>query len=206
MGKMGEKRIRQALVSLLRAKHADSPDMLVRHEMELLGQWNRVDVCTLLDDFHGYEIKSAADNLKRLPRQATAYGRVFDKVTAVVSPSHFDEVTAIVPHWWGITVAVERENHPLTLAEVRESQRNPSLDPFWLAGMLWRTQLDELTRELGLKVKYQAEADQTGTTPEPHCRDSIAPTARGRAHETETAYVGSGNSNALCDQQMGVRH
>jgi len=54
---------------------------------------------------HGYEIKSDADTLKRLPAQAEVYSAVFDLVTIVVGEHHLDTVRAIVPEWWGIVKA-----------------------------------------------------------------------------------------------------
>jgi len=57
----------------------------------------RIDLAVVNGKLHGYEIKSDADTLKRLPAQAEVYSAVFDLVTIVVGEHHLDTVRAIVP-------------------------------------------------------------------------------------------------------------
>ena len=47
----------------------ENPNSRVVDELELLRGVVRVDVAVISDTLHGYEIKSASDNLIRLPNQ-----------------------------------------------------------------------------------------------------------------------------------------
>jgi hypothetical protein len=48
-----------------------------------------------------FEIKSERDTLRRLPRQALAHERLFDRCTLVVAERHSDHAAAMLPEWWG---------------------------------------------------------------------------------------------------------
>ena len=117
--------------------------MLLRHEMDLNESWRRVDLITLGNELTGYEIKSAADTLARLPGQA-AYGKVLEKTTLVVSSHHISKATELLPPWWGI-IEADHNLAEVTLRRVRETQPNPALDPFFLIRLLWKS---EVVREL----------------------------------------------------------
>lgn len=51
----------------------------------------RADVAVIGRGMDGFEIKTERDTLKRLPRQMVAYGRLFDRCTAVVAERHRGE-------------------------------------------------------------------------------------------------------------------
>jgi hypothetical protein len=46
-----------------------------------------------------FEIKSERDTLRRLPRQALAYERLFDRCTLVLAERHSDHPAAMLPEW-----------------------------------------------------------------------------------------------------------
>jgi hypothetical protein len=48
----------------------------------------RADVAIIGTRMDGFEIKTERDTLHRLPRQVEAYGRLFDRCTAVVDQRH----------------------------------------------------------------------------------------------------------------------
>jgi hypothetical protein len=60
------------------AAHADGVQKTVE-EFWVPRSHERADVVVVGGSLDGYEIKSARDGLKRLPRQAVAYGRLFDR-------------------------------------------------------------------------------------------------------------------------------
>ena len=60
----------------------------ITSEFSLNGTGIRADLVILGDSFHGIEIKSAADTLKRLPNQMLGYARYFDRTTLVVATKH----------------------------------------------------------------------------------------------------------------------
>lgn len=96
----------------------------------------RADLAAIGRSLDGFEIKTERDTLNRLPRQASAYGRLFDRCTAVVAEKHLDRAVELLPAWWGITsISV---NGAVTFALVRPCSANPSIDPQTLVRLLWR--------------------------------------------------------------------
>ena len=94
----------------------------------------RADVVVVGPSFEAFEIKTHRDSLKRLPRQAAAYGRLFERCHAVLAPRHVEPATAMLPEWWGIWVV--SDDHTFTVA--RRADSNPFVDPASLVRLLWR--------------------------------------------------------------------
>src|SRR3954451_13577948 len=63
----------------------------------------RADIAVIGTHIDGFEIKTERDTLRRLPRQAGAYARLFDRCTAVVADRHRDAAEQLLPKWWGLT-------------------------------------------------------------------------------------------------------
>lgn len=59
-------------------------------------------LCLSRGEVYGYEIKSASDNLDKLPDQIVSYMRLFDYVYVVCDESHLRRVREIVPGRVGI--------------------------------------------------------------------------------------------------------
>jgi len=112
----------------------------------------RADLAVIGRSLDGFEIKTERDTLRRLPRQIDAYGRLFDRCSVVVAEKHYDEATALLPDWWGITTV--HVNGEVSFTEVREPRRNPGLDPEILVRLLWK---DEVTIAL---VKLGGDPDE----------------------------------------------
>lgn len=114
----------------------------------------RADLAVLGRKMDGFEIKTDRDTLQRLPRQIAAYGRVFDRCTAVIADRHCEKVTQLLPTWWGITVITV--NGSISFKTVREPQQNPGPDPETLVRLLWRDEAMTALRELGAEPEPNA--------------------------------------------------
>lgn len=114
----------------------------------------RADIAVIGRRMDGFEIKTERDTLQRLPRQASAYGRLFDRCTVVVAQKHSDQAAEILPHWWGITTV--QVNGSVTFTPVRAPRRNPAVDPETLVRLLWRDEAMVALRNLGVEPNARA--------------------------------------------------
>ncbi|MFC8597182.1 sce7726 family protein [Isoptericola sp. NPDC057191] len=147
--------VRTALRARLDEEHGGDADTLIVDELGLCGQV-RVDVAVVNGALSGFELKSARDNLRRLPNQVAVYSRVLDHATLVVAENHRKSAVAMLPDWWGIYVA--RETDMTTSVELeRMGTRNDDVDPMALAQLLWRDEaLEELSQrgaDRGVRTK-----------------------------------------------------
>jgi hypothetical protein len=140
--------------------HECELDTLIVEELGLCQGIARVDLAVVNGSVHGYEIKSESDTLARLPGQTDIYNRTLDFVTIIAAPNHSKKILALVPRWWGIWTTVE-DGRDLRLEKVRESSRNPGVDPYALAQLLWRDEalqaLTERNLASGVKSKPREE-------------------------------------------------
>jgi hypothetical protein len=148
-GPLSEASIRAQLLQMLWSARGDS-DTLLLEEVGLLHGAYRADVVALGQALSAYEIKSEADTLARLSHQVRAYNAVFDNVSIVLTASHLAGALEIVPEWWGVILASNR-NGETSLMSLRDPEVNPAPDAHALASLLWK---DEA---LGIL----AEADHT---------------------------------------------
>lgn len=148
--------IRAELNRQLDQRHAGDPDTRVVNEMGVLVGSSRIDVAVINGRLEGFEIKSERDNLSRLPRQALAYGRVFDRLTAVCAERHVAHAREVLPPWWGIKIA-EPDGESVHIVQQRGARANHMVDPGAVAQLLWRHEaldlLDSLGRARGLRSK-----------------------------------------------------
>jgi hypothetical protein len=107
----------------------------------------RADLAIIGRTMQAFEIKSEHDTLRRLPRQADAYGRVFDRCTAVLADRHREGALAILPVWWGVTTV--SVNGHVVFEEVRRPRPNPCIDPEILVRLLWREEVRAALAALG---------------------------------------------------------
>lgn len=145
---MRDRDIRTALHVQLRGEHPPH-DTWIFNEFGVAHGAARVDIGLVNGSLEGFEIKSEHDTLRRLPAQITAYNRVFDRVSAVASGNHVDQLVQLVPAWWGIRVAI-KDGATIRIEVQREAQLNPGREPLALAELLWRDELLEILGELGL--------------------------------------------------------
>ena len=149
--------LRQALHRRLARQHRDDPDgTRILDEFGICGQV-RVDVAVVNGALTGYELKSARDTLKRLPRQADYYSRVLDYAHIVVADTHAAHALQMVPSWWGCTIAATGADGRVELAVRRAGRENPGIDPDALALLLWRGEALAALEDRGLDRGYRSK-------------------------------------------------
>lgn len=146
---MRDPEIRAQLIDQLRAEHPDRRHNRIWPEMSVGLGASRVDVGLVNGMLTGFEIKSAADKLDRLPGQVEHYSRCLDRAVIIASESRAQTIAAHVPEWWGITIALDRAG-TVELATSREPRDNPALAPFYVAQLLWRDEAYAVLESLGL--------------------------------------------------------
>jgi hypothetical protein len=109
----------------------------------------RIDIAVLNGALSGYELKSGADHLRRLPGQVHHYNRIFDAVTMVVAPVHAELVVDYIPGWYGLWIAEPAAAQDLI--EVRAPGRNPALCARSICQLLWREEMLSLLCTHGLE-------------------------------------------------------
>jgi hypothetical protein len=112
----------------------------------------RADLVLVGRRLDAFEIKSAADDLLRLPRQVGAYGKVFDQCTAVVAERHLHAASALLPTWWGLMTFPAME---ATFGVVRPCGDNPGIDYPTLVRLLWKEEVRAALARLGCEVGPQ---------------------------------------------------
>ena len=146
---MNDKSIRQILISFLL-----SQDSKLRiYQEKSIG----VSVCDLMavsEILTGYEIKSDADDLRRLERQVEAYDRFFDKNYIVVGESHISEVLGKVPLYWGIVVITEDSVYIR-----RKAMQNRNVSRRSQLSILWKLELKNLLVKNGMPMYANKSKD-----------------------------------------------
>ena len=146
-----ESEVREALYGFIStSSHHRDHDYEVINEFWVPVTNERVDVTVIGSIMEGFEIKTARDSLRRLPRQVDAYARIFDQCTAVIAECHMVDSLAVIPSWWGV-ILVNGAESP-TLTPVRDPRRNPSIDAETLVRLLWRNEANSALVELGVEL------------------------------------------------------
>jgi hypothetical protein len=147
----GDRRIRAALLKTLRSKGPEHARIV--EEMWLPPTQERADIALINGSLSGYEIKSGRDRLSRLPRQITAYDRIFDECALVVHERHLSNALMMLPDWWGVHVAASSESN--AIHTVRGCARNPKISPDAQIRLLWRSELESALLQLGVDPALQ---------------------------------------------------
>jgi hypothetical protein len=117
------------------------------YELWVPRSYERADVAVIGPSMDGFEIKSERDTLRRLPRQAAAYARLFDRCYVVLASRHIEEALKILPAWWGVMV-IRGDTKP-GFERIREADVNPDVDPETLVRLLWRDEVHAALCALG---------------------------------------------------------
>jgi hypothetical protein len=141
--------IRPALRRLVQELEVDTPECVVIEELGLNKGAVRVDVAVVNGIMHAYEIKSDADSLRRLTRQAEHYGKCFDRVSLVFGQKHLELARKAVPEWWEL-LCVFPEEGGLRFETVRKGQQNPAREVRALIELLWRQETLALLESKGM--------------------------------------------------------
>lgn len=120
---------------------------LLVEEMEVCLGRARVDLAIIADLLIGVEIKGPKDDVTRLPHQALAYSKCFDRMVLLVDESLVDKARPLIPTWWGVVVAMRCQGQFEYRFE-RRPRLNPDLDIEALLSLLWRDEIDLLSQDL----------------------------------------------------------
>lgn len=143
--------IRKALFGRVLRDHLNDPNTLVLPELGLRHGRCRVDIAVVNGSLHGFEIKSNADTLERLPFQVETYGTVLDKATLVVGERHANKAVPTLPSWWGIKVAFVGPRGGIGFEYYRPPSFNRDIDPIALSELLWHSEVVKILQSRGVK-------------------------------------------------------
>lgn len=121
-------------------------------ELGICGGESRIDLALLSDEIHGFEIKSEADSLNRIEKQAVFYSRALNFATVVTAEKHLSKLIDTIPSWWGVISVAKNPDVPsdLQFSDIRSAKRNPNPDLYTVAQFLWRDEALELLKARGL--------------------------------------------------------
>lgn len=142
--------IRLAMLDYLR-RNSKTKDTRIISEFGICDGFSRADIAVVGKELCGYEIKSDADDLARLPFQVDFYSKTFDRASVVVGKQYIDGIERNVPCWWGIYLAERNEEGRVTIKGMRAPAKNPSFSPMALLELLWRDELYALLKQHGVK-------------------------------------------------------
>ena len=129
------------------------PGTLVIDELGLAHARSRIDVAVINGCIHGYEIKSAKDNLDRLATQINIYRQTLQKLTFVAAPKHVESIMSHAPEWCGVIAAEQGPRGGVSFHVLRNPATNPDIDPVMMAHLLWRDEVIELLSQAGYASK-----------------------------------------------------
>lgn len=141
--------IRLAMLDYLR-RNNKAKDARIISEFGICDGFSRADIAVAGKELCGYEIKSDADDLARLPFQVDFYGKTFDKAAIVVGPQYINDISKNVPGWWGIYYAERKDDGRVDIKEVRSGAKNRHVDTMALLELLWRDELYALLKQNGV--------------------------------------------------------
>lgn len=140
--------IRIAMLDYLRRKNKN---IRIISEFGICDGFSRADIAVVdRKELCGYEIKSDADDLARLPFQVDFYSKTFDKAAIVVGQQYIDDISKNIPVWWGIYFAERSDNGRVTIKEVRACAKNRHVDTMALLELLWRDEVYTLLKQHGV--------------------------------------------------------
>jgi hypothetical protein len=129
---------------------ATDPAGRVIDELGIFQGVHIIDVAVVTHQLHGYEIKSAADNLERLQKQQHNYNKVFDRLTLVADERHVEEAVKILPPWWGLIAVCRKQQDDVVLNEIWPARLNFQVEADALCQLLWRDEALSILKERGL--------------------------------------------------------
>ncbi len=154
---MHDRDIRKALKAQVLRNDLKDPNTVVIDELGLRHGKSRVDVGIINGAISGLEIKSAYDNLRRLPRQVAVFNTVLDYVTLVLTEKHIEKARAIIPEWWGVLETSTDMTGTIRFDCKRAAKKNPSPEALAVAKLLWREEalnvLEQMDLAAGLRSK-----------------------------------------------------
>ena len=145
MEKMRDIDIREPLMKKLIKQNMEH-DFRIIPEMAVCDGFSRVDIAVANGKLCGYEIKSDADTLERLPQQQEFYNKTFDKMFIVVGPKYESVIESYIPEWWGIYVAYYDKKNNIKIKTQKKAHINKNLCAESLLELLWRDEIVTLLK------------------------------------------------------------
>lgn len=157
--KMHDSDIRQAMRLTLEHRK-ENQSALILDEFALCGEV-RVDIAVLNGHLTGYELKSASDNLKRLPKQVDYYSAILDYCNLVVAENHLQSAMEMVPDFWGVYIAKQSSNGRTFIRKLRNPKSNKThVDPYLLAQLLWKAEAIDILTKYGYDQGVRSKTRQ----------------------------------------------
>ena len=132
-----EATVKPAFVAQLQSLLALDANCLLVEELGIEHGAARIDVATIGDCVHGFEIKAEADSLARLAHQMGHYEKLVDFAYLVCTERHSRGAMRILPSHWGLIIATCASG-PIEFAILREATKNTFRSAESLARLLWR--------------------------------------------------------------------
>lgn len=135
--------------------------MLKPDEFGLCGEV-RAAIVVVNGHMSGYELKSATDDLKRLPRQIIYYSKILDYCNLVVAESHFQDANKIVPDFWGVYIIKMNRKGVAFIRKYRSATFNHGhLNLYSIIQLLWKSEILQKLDEYGFprEKTYQIRFD-----------------------------------------------
>jgi hypothetical protein len=145
--------IRSALHAQKLSRAKRRANTLVIDELGLAHAKCRIDIAVINGCIHGYEIKSAKDNLDRLSTQLGIYRQSLQKLTFVAAPKHIVRIMSRAPDWCGVIEAEQGPRGGISFHVLRNAVSNPEADPIMIAHLLWRDEVIHLLGRAGYASK-----------------------------------------------------
>lgn len=131
---------------LLLGKHSTSTRALF---FEFRTAQSKLDALFLGESSHAYEIKTAQDELRRLPTQIADYQKLFTHVWVFTSQRHLNSLRQLVGPEIGIAILSDRYH----ISVVRRAQKRVKyLDPQAMLASMRQAEYRSALRELGLEI------------------------------------------------------
>lgn len=147
---MNDLDVRNAVHKKLLKKYHEDTTTLIIDELGICQGCARIDIAVVNGQLHGFELKSAKDNLSRLPNQVEYFSSVMDKMTLIVADNHFKEAIEIIPTWWGVKVASQGQRGAIHISTVRREKANKTVDPWALSQLLWHDEILDALANCGV--------------------------------------------------------
>ena len=149
---MKDRNIRELLRKTELQSYINDPHSKVVEELKLPVAKARIDIAVINGHLHGFEIKSASDTLHRLPSQIVAYSKVFDYLTVVTEAKYYDRIE--LPEWVGLAVCSDKPGES-EFEMLTPPLLNTNINGFYLAQLLWHSELVEVLQEQNILFKKQ---------------------------------------------------
>lgn len=150
MNNMKDIDIREPLIEKL-IKLNEGHNYRIIQEMAICDGLSRVDIAVANGKLYGYEIKSDADTLDRLPQQQEFYNKTFDKVFIVVGSKYKSIIQEYIPDWWGVYVAYYDKEENILFKLKKRGRKNNGISAESLLELLWRDEIENLLKLHGFK-------------------------------------------------------